>query len=458
MAAVARLIALFLLFAVGGAWAYSSVPPEMVASYTCVNKTGRSPAEACAAYISASYPFWQAGTVTGQQYLKTATLGACTASACQMKVDSATYQDGKPTGGGGSSGWYSQPVVNNGVTKGCKQGATLIGDKCQCNTGLKPGSATECQPYSCPAPGNYTSMTQPDQEVKNAGDGICQAGCSYTPSSWKGGQDGKIWAAWPFKATGKACDGDKGSDNITTGEQNTSKPAPIPCGANQCPGTATYNGTTTQMCVACKGTTAPPKTESASAPAGAASGTGDTTKTTQTTCDGISCTTTTTTRDGSGTVTGSEKTEQPQESFCTENPQSPMCKQSAFGGSCAATSCEGDAVQCALAQEVIKRNCQWYDDEGKTKRQQDTGNAAMAAGNQPDWHPAKHAEETSLAGSISQVDLLGGGSCPSDQVVNGPFGQTLVVPFSRICDPASILGNALVGVAMLIAAFIMFRN
>lgn len=441
------------------AWSYGQVGPTAIQVYKCADKyTGASPADACGAWISAQPASTMEGSVKVNWNRK---LSGCTATLCTVVVvgmfwDSYFQRDWQYS--------YSEPqlTVTSSGGQGCPANSRQVpgsSSKCECNNGFSP-QAGQCVPYACPVAGNYTATTQPDQAVSNAGDGICQGGCGYTPSSWKAGQDGTIWAAWPFRSTGKACAGLAGTDGVKTGEENTGKPAPVPCGQNQCPGTAGINGVMTQMCVACKGTSAAPTTEAASAPAGSASGAGigDQTKTTQTECDGTTCTTTTVTRDSAGAVTGSTSKQEPQENFCQANPMSPMCKKSSFGGSCAATACDGDAVQCALTQEVIKRNCQLWDDPDLAETAK-KGKAA-AAGDKPPGHPgadgAVAANSMSFPSVINTSDPIGG-SCPSDVSFDGPLGKPLVLKLSSLCYALTILGKLFVAITSLACAFIVFK-
>lgn len=274
------------------------------------------------------------------------------------------------------------------------------------------------------------------------------------PSSWKVGQDGQIWATWPFKSSGGFCKGaaDASNVNVDTGEKNTANPAPVPCGQNQCPGTV--NGAT--ICVPCRGQQEQGPTTAASAPAGAASaGTGS--SSTATECNGITCTTTTTTRDGSGNITGTAATTDKQENFCKANPQSSLCKQSSFGGSCAATTCEGDAVACAIAADQYRRNCQWFDDPETTPLKQ-AGDAAMTGQLLPDGHPLKDAATMPMdfGSRIDQMDRLGGG-CPQD-VTFTLSGTTVVMPFSKACAPLHLLGQIAMAITMLACCFIVFKT
>lgn len=336
----------------------------------------------------------------------------------------------------------------------CPENSSLFQDagvsKCACNANYLQQNG-KCQQYTCPPSGGYSAVTQPDQLVPNAGDQICTGGCGYKPTSWKVGNDGKIWATWPFKSTGSFCGGDKkGTTPEDTGEKNTSNPAPVPCGSNQCPGQV--NGAT--ICVPCKGQQTDGPSSSASAPGQSASAPAGTSSTT--TCNGVSCTTTTITRDGTGAIIGTKDETKPQDSFCRENPESPLCKRSSFGGQCAATACEGDAIQCAIAADQYKRNCQWFDDPA-TPAMSDAGQAAMTNTLRPDDHPYNVATTQSVGFNdvIDQTDRLAGG-CPSDMTVS-INGRPLVVPFSKSCAPLQMLGTLLVGLTALACVFIVFR-
>ncbi|RYE81475.1 MAG: hypothetical protein EOO80_00995 [Oxalobacteraceae bacterium] len=287
--------------------------------------------------------------------------------------------------------------------------------------------------------------------MAQAGDNICSGGCSFKPSSWKVGADGNIWASWPNKSTGSFCNGDPSTTNPGTfsGEQNTKNPAPVACGLNQCPGQV--NGAT--ICVPCAGQKEDGPSSSASAPSGSASA--PTSSSSSTTCNGVTCTTTTTTTDGNG-QTGTASTTQKQESFCKDNPESALCKKSSFGGQCAATSCDGDAIQCAIAADQYKRNCQWFDDPGTDPLRQ-SGVSAMTGDLQPADHPIKAAQSVSLdfGSTIDQFDRLSG-SCPQDLSFT-VAGKSVTLALSKSCAPLQLVGQLAVAVTMLICAFIVFK-
>ncbi len=133
-----------------------------------------------------------------------------------------------------------------------------------------------------------------------------------------------------------------------------------------------------------------------------------------------------------------------------------MCKDSLWGGSCAGGfTCDGDAVQCALAQRVHKSACQT---DVTDTHWSDVGNTAINAGVHPPDHPYSTADTASLdfASGLNQTEYFGGG-CVADMTV--PLGMSSVtIPFSRICSSLAMLGNVMVGLCALAACFIVFRS
>gem|GEM_PF-4892294 len=330
-------------------------------------------------------------------------------------------------------------------------------NQCICAMNAKPSSDQKsCEAFACPPSGGYSPIVTPDLKVPNVAVEICTQGCSYKPGAYKAGADGQIWAVWPFKSTGSFCGGDQSAAGVDTGEKSF-PPAPTPCGANMCPGT--INGVAT--CQACKGTSVDGPSTSASGvqpgdplpnPGDPASGVRDTS--TRQECNGLTCTITTEYKNGAGQVIGSKTETKPQESFCKDNPTLAICKNSGWGGSCGGGfTCDGDAVQCALAQEVHKRNCEWADVDTAMKNR---GITAMNGQAQPQGHPGNAAETTPMnfGSVIDQTDRLGGG-CPVDDVIT-VGSVTVVIPWSRACGSLQLAGQLAVAACLLAAAFIMF--
>jgi len=355
--------------------------------------------------------------------------------------------------GTASDGSIGPPVL------GCDSTASSIGSgatlACECPLGYKAGSITgQCVPYQCGAAGAYTAVQTPDFEVSTVGT-QCVGGCEVNPNTFKTSSDGKIWATWPFRTTGKACGGSSLSSSDSVASGTTSKgDAPVTCGASLCPGSV--NGVA--VCVACgKTSTATDTTSTTSTDSSGTTTSGTTTK--QTSCDGTNCTTTTTTTNSSGTVTGTTSETKSQDSFCAQNPTVSICKSSAFGGGCSGSSgaftCNGDAVQCALATEVYKRNCEWAAVDSTLQAK---GTTAMNGELQPSDHPANSSssQAVNFSSVIDQTDRIGGG-CPVDYSFS-VMGQPYVIPFSSHCDKFQMIGRALVAVCMLAAVMIVFRG
>lgn len=119
-------------------------------------------------------------------------------------------------------------------------------------------------------------------------------------------------------------------------------------------------------------------------------------------------------------------------------------------------ACEGDAIQCAIATDQIKRNCQWFDDAA-TALLKETGDAAMNGQLQPADHPYTTAtsQSVSFGSQLDQLDRLGGG-CPVDVSVT-VMDKAVSLPFSSMCGPLGMLGNLLVGLTALWCVAIVFK-
>lgn len=142
----------------------------------------------------------------------------------------------------------------------------------------------------------------------------------------------------------------------------------------------------------------------------------------------------------------------PMDELCEKNPELEMCKTTSFGGACGgAFTCEGDAVQCAIAKAVNEVNCAF-------KPQSTTINDIVEA-------QGLTGKEAALTASLvpSTVDVAGmlhtnerdlAGSCPAPfqfTAMGGSFG----IDVGPLCDLAEIAGALLMISAALIAARII---
>lgn len=292
---------------------------------------------------------------------------------------------------------------------------------------------------------------------KGKGSTTCQQGCLYIADQFAYDKESGYSVGWGrLNGLGATC---------TTGQESAgdnppdNKP-PNKCDPGKCMGT--INGVA--VCVKCgNGGSVDQKTETTTKdPDGEGGEPGETTSTktdTKTTCDDGKCqtTTTTTTTNGDGTTKTETKTEdESQDEFCKKNPEHALCKEeeSKFEGGCqSGFRCEGDAVQCAMAREQHQRMCQLLDTETDLSR------LGKRMGDGQD----DEAIRAQLGAGIAPVDVVArlsgatpvgpAAGCPSDVSVGN-----WTIPFSRMCPHLNTLGNALIGLAWLVAALIVFKK
>jgi hypothetical protein len=185
-----------------------------------------------------------------------------------------------------------------------------------------------------------------------------------------------------------------------------------------------------------------------------------TTKTTNTQCEGSKCTTTTTTTTtppNSPPITKTEVEEQDKKSFCDENPNLSICVTSSFSGSCGGPpSCEGDAIQCAIAADQIARHCKMFDDHSTSEEA--LFNAEKNKGGSVTANLPGNENISIGPGNFDTSDAIGGGAgCIGDKVIT-VAGQTVTVPLSRVCEYLAILGNALMLFSFVLAGRIVGRG
>ncbi|MDH1476629.1 virulence factor TspB C-terminal domain-related protein [Comamonas thiooxydans] len=185
---------------------------------------------------------------------------------------------------------------------------------------------------------------------------------------------------------------------------------------------------------------------------------GSTDKVTEkTTCKVNTCTTekttTTTTNNNSSSSSTTTKTES-KEDYCKANANAQQCKgeeekEGKFGGSCSAGfTCEGDALQCAIAKDQHKRNCQMFDD--KTTESQLYDSEVAKGSNRDVTKDLPGNTEVDVSGKLSSEDVLGGGRCIADLNVQ-VWRSSVSLPFSKICPSLGYLGWVLIAVCSLAA-------
>lgn len=188
---------------------------------------------------------------------------------------------------------------------------------------------------------------------------------------------------------------------------------------------------------------------------------GDGTKTntkTQVKCENGKCevtktSTTTNTQTNTTVSSSSTTTTVDKAAYCANNSTAGVCKNEQgeeegngkFGGSCdAGFTCEGDAVQCAIAKEQHRRMCQLFDDKAPQLQLYDRekGKEGVQRG--------EEGEVIDLPGRISTDSLIGAGSCMADIQVQF-MDRPLTVKLSSLCPYLEMLGNILVAVGMVMA-------
>lgn len=154
-------------------------------------------------------------------------------------------------------------------------------------------------------------------------------------------------------------------------------------------------------------------------------------------------TTTTTINNGDGTTDTSSQT-QDQAGFCEQNTSSTLCGEgggdSAFAGSCASSfTCDGDAIQCAIAKEQHERNCILYHD---TTTLSDLGNEVSTNGDMGEASNPAADDNREIIDLPESLDASNGGITGTleDVTVSTVYGQSIVLPFTDLIPYLQFMG------------------
>lgn len=275
-----------------------------------------------------------------------------------------------------------------------------------------------------------------------------EGGCSFEVD-YKGWDGAKITLA-----------GDRFTGSKCTVSTNGATEGDKPCPAGQVKGT--INGQSVCVTAGVTETSKPPttSTETKTNPDGTTTTTTTTTQET-TKCEAGVCTTTITksvtetNKDAQGNTTGTTTTAgtetKPGTGSGGNGDGDGDGVASSFGGSCPSFTCDGDAIQCAIALEQHKRNCELLTDKGEFTREDAEGEFDSAR----NFDPAQLTTEGSLA-SISSSTFLGGG-CLADATYD-VHGYSLTIPFSSLCVYLQAAGLAFLAVCGLISFGIVSRG
>lgn len=118
---------------------------------------------------------------------------------------------------------------------------------------------------------------------------------------------------------------------------------------------------------------------------------------------------------------------------------------SRFNGSCiGGFTCQGDAIQCAIAREQHQTNCKLLD----TKNVDSFWKSAID-GTDPD--SASNLRERADKVNVGMLDQQGFGwsrACPADPTFE-VVGKSFSIPFSKVCGVLSVLSMAALGLTVL---------
>jgi hypothetical protein len=439
---LARLIALafVLLWADAASAAYVRVATQTYADGGSGSISGATASEFCQARAVFG---WGSGATGTAENIREHTTG-------QMITDCRVT--------GGSLG-SNQTVIDSAGTGRCSAGGWIPGGGggcydtvSSCPSGQSANGLGVCT-SQCPAPGTQQgSSGDAWGSTAAAGGGglaICVNGCLANSSGNGSSDGGQTWTHWgPLTHTGQTCTGAPGG----SGPEANPRPSPPPPG--YCPGEVNGQPVT----VPCtQGTSRGPSTNTSGSSSDGGTSTGTTTQ--QTSCSNGRCTTTTTTTTttsggaggAGGTSTTSTSTEQGESEYCAANPGDRVnCSEedggSSFGGSCAgAFTCDGDAIQCAIARDQHVRHCQLFDNvtPESTAGLQFASAASQAYGGAP-----VRTVDVGTRFTTSEVNPFSSG-CPGDIVVT----PSIVIPLSSACGQLQMLGQLLVALTVVSMAF-----
>jgi hypothetical protein len=128
-----------------------------------------------------------------------------------------------------------------------------------------------------------------------------------------------------------------------------------------------------------------------------------------------------------------------QTSYCAENPTAAQCKaatDSDISGACDAVACKGDAIQCAMAKEQARRNCEWFKENATAKALGE----AMTNGTDTTPNPAdsSNREHVNVQSSLDNSSPISA-SCFTDLTIT-LLGQSATLPLSDWCPFFEALG------------------
>ena len=167
--------------------------------------------------------------------------------------------------------------------------------------------------------------------------------------------------------------------------------------------------------------------------------------------------------DGNGEENGNGEGDGKGSDFCKKHPDSSICIKGQFGGSCGGGSggfqCKGDAVQCAIAKEIHRRNCEVLEaknaetakyDDMKSKSSEEHGAAF------------KDREKEEDIGKLFDPGKFGSAptTCPLvDKPIAVPAlpfftGGSIILPMTALCDYGAAI-RAIVSIVSALSCYML---
>lgn len=178
-------------------------------------------------------------------------------------------------------------------------------------------------------------------------------------------------------------------------------------------------------------------------------------------CEVTKTSTTTNTTNNSTVNSSSTTTTVDKGDYCSKNASAAVCKnekgeeegKGKFGGSCSGGfTCEGDALQCAIAKEQHKRSCELHVNESPESKLYEASKGKT--GKVTDDLPGN--ETIALTDRINTSSALGAGYCPLRDVTVDVAGYSKVLPLSNSCEQLGYVKTFFVGLCLLLALWIVF--
>lgn len=370
----------------------------------------------------------------------------------------------------------------------CPDNSTKAGSSCTCNTGYveSGGRCVVKQSNSCEGLSAFCQGLKGEKIVLEGKGSATPPGCA-SDSQRPNCAQGCAGEAGGFDISYKNGYGDQLTSQeytLTGGTCTLPPPSDVPAKKDsECAGAVgEVNGV--RVCVPSKSSSG----DKSSKETKNSDGTTTTTET-KTTCDKGVCTTTTTTtnKDGSGSTTSSSSSSSSvsQSTYCATNKSSQVCastngdknpdpkdgtkkdsectgddckeKPNKFEGSCAGGfTCQGDAINCAIAKDQYQRSCSMNDTDNPFYKLFQSDPNKDKTGAVTDKLPGN--KNINIGDYIKdRDDFIAGGSCPADRTIDGP-NWSVSIPYSKLCPYLEMMGNVVVICASIVAARIITRR